>query len=76
MIQGLPAERAGVRGYNRATGEIGDIIIAANGTPVRRLADLADELERVGINRTINLTVRRGGQEISVSVPVLDVGQR
>jgi 2-alkenal reductase len=75
-IPGLPAERAGLRGVDRATGEIGDIIIAVNGNPVHRLADLTDVLEGVGLQRPVTLTLRRGGRELTLDVPVVDVGQR
>jgi 2-alkenal reductase len=76
VIPGLPAERAGVRGVDRASGEIGDVIVAVNGNPVHRLADLTDVLERVGIERKVMLTLRRGGRELTIEVPVVDVGQR
>jgi 2-alkenal reductase len=75
-IPGLPAERAGLRGVNRATGTIGDIITEADGTAVRRLADLTEQLERVGVGKSVKLTVRRGGRTVSIDVPVVDVGQR
>jgi 2-alkenal reductase len=37
-----PAERAGLRGANLQTGQLGDIIVAVNGKPVRRLAELTE----------------------------------
>jgi 2-alkenal reductase len=75
-MPGLPADQAGVRGVDRASGTIGDVVVAVNGNPVRRLADLADELERVGVGNTVTLGLRRGGRDISVPVKVVDVGQR
>jgi 2-alkenal reductase len=76
VIPGSPAGQAGLRGVNRTTGEIGDVITAVDGKPVQRLADLADELERVGVGATVTLSLRRGGREVAVKVAVVDVGQR
>jgi 2-alkenal reductase len=75
-IPGLPAAAAGVQGVNRATGAVGDIIVAVDGQPVRRLADLTAHLERVGAGKSVRLTVRRGGGNVTLDVPVVDVGQR
>jgi 2-alkenal reductase len=75
-IPGLPAEQAGLRGVDRASGAIGDIITGVDGKSIRRLADLTDELERVGVGATVTLSARRGGREVSVPVTVVDVGQR
>jgi 2-alkenal reductase len=75
-IAGLPAERAGVRGVDRATGTVGDIITEADGKPVRRLADLTEQLERVGVGQSVKLGVRRGSRTVTLDVPVVDVGQR
>src|ERR1700730_17439045 len=36
-VPGSPAERAGLQGVNTATGQIGDVVVAANGKPVHRL---------------------------------------
>ena len=71
---GSPAERAGLRGVNPSTQALGDIIVEANGKPVRRLADLTDELEQSGIGRKVRLKVKRGGDNTSVDVDVIDVG--
>ncbi len=75
-IPNLPAERAGLRGVDRGSGAIGDIVTAVNGRPVRRLADLAEELERVGAGGSVTLSLRRGGRDLSVNVNVVDVGPR
>jgi 2-alkenal reductase len=76
VVPGSPAERAGLRGVNVATRELGDIIVAANGQPVRRLADLADQVEQVGVGKTIELTVKRGDSKTSKTVEVTDVDAR
>jgi 2-alkenal reductase len=72
-MRGSSAERAGLRGVDQATGELGDIIVAANGQPVRRLADLAAVLQRVGVGNTVTLTIERDGRQTRVDVMVGDV---
>jgi len=72
---GSPAERAGLRGVNASTGTLGDVIVAANGKPVRRLDDLTDEIEQVGVGKAIALTVSRGGSRTSVTVEIIDIGR-
>jgi len=76
VVPGSPADRAGLQGINRSSGSIGDVITEVNGKPVRKLADFADELERAGVGKTVTLTLRRGPRSTSVSLPVVDVGQR
>jgi 2-alkenal reductase len=74
-VPGSPAERAGLKGVNQQTGAIGDVIVAANDAPVRRLGDLTDELERVGVGKTIQLSLNRGGSKTSVAVDITDISQ-
>ncbi len=71
---GSAAERAGLRGVDLATGAIGDVIVAADNHPVRRLNDLTAALEAAGIGHAVALTVRRGGREVPVRADVSDVG--
>src|SRR5262249_41847060 len=73
---GSPAEKAGLRGVNPATGALGDVIVGANERQVRRLADLTDEIEQVGVGKNVNLTLNRGGRQTSVTVDVADIGAR
>jgi 2-alkenal reductase len=70
-----PAERAGLEGADGRLGELGDVIVAADGRPVRRLADLAAALERAGVGQPVELTVEREGQTRAVRVEVADVGR-
>jgi 2-alkenal reductase len=58
------------------TGKPGDIIVAVDGKPVRGLADLIQELERVGVGKRVTLTVQRDGRETPVEVEVMDIGRR
>ena len=76
IVPGSPAERAGLRGIDRATGTVGDVITEAGGEPVRRLTDLTDRLEGIGPGGTVTLTVRRGNASRRVEVAVADIGER
>jgi S1-C subfamily serine protease len=71
---GSPAAKAGLRGIDTNSGTLGDVIVAANGQPVRRLADLTDQLEDLGVGKTIKLTVMRDGSNMTVDVPITDLG--
>lgn len=71
---GSPAQRAGLAGIDRRSGTLGDVIVAANGKPVRRMADLTDQLEQVGIGQKIKLTVRQNSQDRTVEADVVDIG--
>ena len=73
---GSSAERAGLRGVEPGSGRLGDVIVAVNGKPVRRLPDLIEELERVGVGKRATLTVKRDGRDMSVDVEVMDIGRR
>ena len=72
-VPGSPAERAGLRGVNPATRALGDVIVGVDGKPVHRLTDLTEQLEQVGVGKTVQLALNRGGAKASVSVEVTDV---
>ena len=59
-VPGSPAARAGLRGVDATRGELGDVITGVDGKPVHRLTDLTDELEQVGIGKTVQLELTRG----------------
>ena len=73
---GSSAARAGLRGIDPRSGKVGDIIVGVNGKTVRGLADLIQELERVGVGKNVTLTVQRDGREVPVDVEVTDIGHR
>ncbi|HJS79117.1 MAG TPA: PDZ domain-containing protein, partial [Vitreimonas sp.] len=75
-VPGSPAARAGLRSTNPQAGELGDVIVEAEGAPVRRLADLTSTLDRLGVGQSIDLTLLRNGQRVAVSVPIEDIGER
>jgi S1-C subfamily serine protease len=73
-VPGSPAERAGLRGANLQTGQLGDVIIGVNGKPVRRLAELTDLLDQAGVGSTVQLEIQRGGSRTTVPVQIADIG--
>jgi S1-C subfamily serine protease len=73
---GSPAERAGLRGVDPKTGALGDVIVAANGTPVRSLADLTDQIEQAGVGNTLELATQRDGKTKTVRMKVADISER
>jgi 2-alkenal reductase len=75
VTPGSPAERAGLRGVDLNSGVIGDVIVEANGRPVRRLADLTDYLATTKPNDIVSLTVTRNGTRRSVQVGVIDISR-
>ena len=75
-VPGSPAERAGLRGIDPTTGRPGDVIVGVNGKPVRRLPELTEELERIGVGKRVTLTVQRDGRETPVELDVADIGRR
>jgi S1-C subfamily serine protease len=42
-----------------SSGTLGDVITAADGKPVRGLPDLTDQIEQIGIGKTVRLSLRR-----------------
>ena len=62
VMESAPAARAGL--------ERGDLIVAATGHPIQRVDDLFRALDAVGPDGTIELTVVRGVEERTVSVPL------
>jgi 2-alkenal reductase len=67
-----PAERGGLRGY-AAKNKLGDVIIGIDGKQVHGLADLTDELDRVGVGGRVQLLVKRDTGNVLLEVDVIDV---
>src|SRR6516164_6121619 len=61
-VPGSSAARAGLRGVDTNTGTLGDVIVGENGQTVRRMSDLTDQLEQVGVGKSIKLALLREGQ--------------
>jgi 2-alkenal reductase len=72
---GSPAERAGIRGVDLASGNLGDIITAAEGKPVQRLSDLTDELDQIGAGKSVRISLKNGSETRDVTVEVVDIGR-
>jgi S1-C subfamily serine protease len=68
VADGAPAERAGVI--------VGDVLVEANGQPLRRPTDLLDALSNVRESQSLELKLLRGGTLKSVSVVPGDRGAR
>ena len=71
--RGSPAASAGLVPYDPRTGDLGDVIVGVNGRAVATLSTFVGELERAGIDSTVELTVRRGDRERRVKVKVIDL---
>jgi len=70
---GTPAAQAGLRPLDQRTGELGDVIVAVNGRRVETLSTFVVELDRVGVDNTVELTVERDGKSRRVRVKVIDL---
>ncbi len=70
--EGGAAEQAGLGGMD-GSGSIGDVIVAVEGNPVTSLADLALELERVGIGNRATVGLLRNNDRRDVEVLVQDI---
>jgi S1-C subfamily serine protease len=73
---GSPAEQAGLIGIDFSVGKVGDVIVEANGRPVRRLADLTDEIEDVGVGKSLRLTIVRSREKRAVQVEIVDISRQ
>jgi S1-C subfamily serine protease len=72
---GSPAERAGIRGVDFASGALGDVIVQVDGKPVHRLSDLTDQIEQVGAGKSVRITLKRGSDTRDVDVNIVDIGR-
>ncbi len=73
VTRGSPAERAGIQGVDQATGTLGDVILAVNGEHVRKVSELTEQLEHIGIGKTAVLTIQRGVHRRDATVNVVDL---
>ncbi len=75
VVPGSPAAQAGLHGVDPSTGALGDVIVGANGVPVHRLADLTDQIQKIGIGHQIELKIQRDDHTVSVSVGITDTSK-
>jgi len=71
--RGTPAAQAGLKPMERASGRLGDVIVAVNGKRVDTLSTFVAELDRAGVGNTVDLTVVRDDKERHVKVQVIDL---
>ena len=74
-LPGSPAARAGLVGADLAARKAGDVIVGANGRPVRAPSDLKSVLERLEVGQPVELRVARGGKTRVVRVDTADVSE-
>jgi S1-C subfamily serine protease len=71
VARGGSADRAGLRGVREAAGgriELGDILVAVEGTPVATVDELLDVLERFKVGDRVKVDVIRDNKRVSVDV--------
>jgi 2-alkenal reductase len=73
--RGSPAAQAGLRAANPQSRDLGDVIVAVNGRRIETVSQFSLELDRVGIDTTVELTVVRDERERNVKVRVIDLQQ-
>jgi S1-C subfamily serine protease len=76
VVEGSPAAKAGLEGVRAVRGRRitpGDIIIAADGKPVRTNEALLDVFDRIGEGNEVTLTVVRDGQQRQVRIKVVAI---
>lgn len=73
VIAGSPADKAGLKGMNLSTGELGDIITHVNNQRVRSVPELAAALTEIGIGNKAELTLLREGKTRRVEVTIVDI---
>ena len=74
VVPGGPAARAGLKGVDRRTQGLGDVIVAVDGTPINTAPELSKRLESIGIGNEATLTVERAGQRRQVVIDIVDIG--
>jgi S1-C subfamily serine protease len=78
ILRTLPnssAARAGLRGVDTRNNTLGDVIVSVNDKPVRRLSDLTNELDEIGVGHDVKVKIVRGDRTATINVAVADVGQ-
>ena len=76
VIDGSPAERAGLRGtYRDRYGQLhlGDIIVGMNGHVIKNYSDLYNLLSDLTVGDTITLTLLRNKRRMQVKIKTVDI---
>ncbi len=77
VVEGSPAEKAGIRGLQRnrlGALLIGDVIVGINEHEVKDYDDLYNALDRYRVGQEVTVKLRRGDEVISLKVELTDVG--
>jgi 2-alkenal reductase len=74
VMPGSPAARSGLTATSPRQQQVADVIVAVNGRAVEAPSQLANELDRVGIGNTAELTIVRDRKQRKVTVKVVDLG--
>ena len=64
---------AGLHAFDQRSGELGDVIVAVNGRRVETLSTFVAELDRAGVDNTVELTVECDGKQRRVRLRVIDL---
>ena len=67
-VPGGPAEQSGIKGGTVDDPASGDVILAVDGQPVLRVADLVATIDRRTVGEQVTVTVVRGGVEQAVQM--------
>ena len=73
VAKGSPAAKAGLRGLDRARGDLGDIIVGIDGKDVETFHDLAQALFELGVGARAKLKVMRDGKTREVTLTIGDI---
>jgi len=71
VVPDSAAEKAGLRGIRRdqqGRVQLGDIIIAVDGKPIKSMNDLLDTLEQHKVGDTVRVTFIRGDERDTIDV--------
>jgi len=74
VVEGSPADNAGLRGHDEVSeDEIGDIIVAIDGQETKTVGDLQRIIEKHQVGDTVTLTILRGRRRIEVEVKLQEL---
>ena len=54
---------------------VADVIVVVDGKPVRRLSDLTDAIEEIGVGKKVEITAVRDGRHRKVQAEITDVSR-
>ncbi|KTD48928.1 DegP protease [Legionella rubrilucens] len=76
VLPNTPAAKAGLRGTHRDNWgriQLGDIIVALNGHPVKNYDALYNLLTDIQVGDAVNLTINRHGKQITQKIKTIDI---